>query len=278
MSTKIVYLAHTQQRILDDAVFSILNLVHQGVEKLDCEILVGTDKPECFDGLPVTIWPVSEEQIEGWKGEIDFIHRTKPCFLALVAEANPEHNILYFDADTAVKSSLPKMLTQIGGGQAIMHASEGTLAEAEMPVYKKLRVGIKSGELNLDGLPQTEMFNAGVIGIPAKHTGIFREVVASVDVFYPKLKVHIVEQVLFSYLIGKKASVIDSSNQVVHWWGKGLNTGPVISEFLRSSGELNLEAKSAAAVRLVQTIEQTPFNRNPTFLERLKRSVKKRIK
>lgn len=277
MSTKIVYLAHTQKRILDDAVFSILNLVHHGLAEAGAEVIVGTDKPELFENLPVTVWPISAEDIRTWKGEIDFIHRTKPMFLHLVAQQHHGSNILYFDADTAVKVSLSELIAEIERGNALMHASEGVLIDAMMPVYDQVRKAISSGSVSLLDLENSEMFNAGVIGIDSSKTDLLVELVSQLDSIYPRLRIHIIEQMLFAYLLGKNASVLDTSNEVVHWWGKGLNTGPIISEFLDQTAGLSLKERAAKAAQLLPQIESAPMNPKLSFAQKLKRSFKKRL-
>ena len=277
MKTKIVYLAHTQQRILDDAVFSILNLVYQGLENLDCEVIVGTDKPEFFASLPVTTWPITSTNITEWKGEINFIHRTKPVFLDLVVKRYPGCHLIYFDADTALKSELSVLLGKIDAGKAVMHASEGLINETDMAVYTQVRSKIADGTLDLDGLSESEMFNAGVIGIPASQTFILEKVIANLDKTYPKLRIHIIEQMLFSYYIGLRMQIIDSSSFAIHWWGKGLNTGPIISEFLNQTHELALPERALQANALIPKIESTPMNPKLSFFDKLKRSIKKRF-
>ncbi len=277
MSTKIVYLAHTQQRILDDVLFSMLNLINGGLTNLDCEVIVGTDQPNNFNELPVTVWPVSSSEIEQWKGAVNFIHRTKAVFLGLVADKYPEDHILYFDADTAIKVPLQVLLEKLDSGTVLMHASESTIRDAEMPVYRPIKRAIVSGNLDLPGLINSEMFNAGVIGVPRSLTSVFEDVVTGVDQVYPQLKVHIIEQMLFSYYLGKKSEVCATANDIIHWWGKGLNTGPLISEFLKDHRTTSLNKKAQLAAQLVTQIESTPMNPKLSFGKKLKRSLRKRF-
>lgn len=277
MSTKIVYLAHSRTRILNDAVFSILNLVHQGLADAEIEVIVGTDRPHNFQGLPVTIWAVSASDIAEWKGNIDFIHRTKAVFLAKVAEKFPRSNILYFDADTALKVNVDQLIYFLSAGKAVMHESEKTIVKAEMPVYRQVRDHIDPNSLNLPGLLHTEMFNAGVIGVPRNETSVFEEVINGVDRIYPSLRIHIVEQMLFSYFISQRVQIEDCSNMVLHWWGKGLNTGPLIEKFLESTAKMPIHERADAASRLVAELEQVPMNPSLGFIEKLKRSFRKRF-
>ncbi len=277
MNTKIIYLAHTQQRILDDAVFSILNLIHQVLASGDCSVLVGTDSPEVFENLPVEVWPITRADVIDWKADIGFIHRTKPVFMQLVASRFPNHNLLYFDADTALKRPLSELLQQLNTGKCLMHATEGKVGSATKPVYKQVRSAISSGILKQQGLEDAEMFNAGVVGIPKDAVGLIEKVITDLDEAYPKLKIHIVEQMLFSYYLSSSVGVADVSAQVYHWWGKGLNTGPIISGFLEKTSELPLGERAKKAAELLQTIEATPMNPKLSFTQKLKRSVKKRF-
>jgi hypothetical protein len=277
LKTVIVYLAHTQERILNDAVFSILNLVHSGLLDTDAEVIVGTDKPDFFHHLPVKVWPLSVDQIEEWKGDIGFIHRTKPVFLTMVTAEHPNCNILYFDADTAISCKLTELLSWLDAGKALLHASEGTVETSKMPVYKPIRKLIDSGKLDLPDLASCVMYNAGVIGIPRTNVSDLDDVISAVDKYYPLIKNHIVEQMMFSYYTSARHQIVDTSDVIEHWWGKGTNTGPIISQCLKETKTLSLDVRAKRAAELMTMIKAAPLNPRLSFTERLKRSIRKRI-
>src|SRR5690554_3980646 len=106
MQNHILYFTHGQKEFLNEAVFALLSYYAHHKEE-ENKIVVYTDNVDYFkQKLPLSIAyiPLSQETIQKWKGDINFVHRVKIELLKDFA-TKFSGNVLYLDSDTYFKTN-----------------------------------------------------------------------------------------------------------------------------------------------------------------------------
>ncbi|MFN9287625.1 MAG: hypothetical protein ACK6EB_06085, partial [Planctomyces sp.] len=90
------------------------------------DVLVYTDTPATFNGLPATTVHITTSQWTDWGGPQNFNHRRKILALdhALAATGQP---VLLLDGDTWLRRPLSLLRDRISPGCGVMHIREGQI-------------------------------------------------------------------------------------------------------------------------------------------------------
>ena len=207
-----------------EAVYSILTLynVYGGSLPADMRIVVYTDKEELFRKIlpdaPIIYHPVTTVKIKEWRGEIDFVHRVKIKVLQDYFE-HYHSPVLYVDTDTCFEQNLDEVFDSISAGTYFMHLFEYKLNSndrfvrriADKVVDKCFT--LSDGELRVPAA--TEMWNAGALGLP---TGEYLQTVLELtDAMYRVYPKHVMEQLAFSFVLGR-VGMKDLNETIYHYW------------------------------------------------------------
>ncbi len=223
--TLMVYQAYGAEAILQECLWSLLSLARRMPAAEWPLVVIYTDRPDWFKAWPIPV-PIDFQQvdaatIQAWRGPHQFVHRFKIEMLLDVQRRYP-NPVLYLDTDTEFTQSPAHLLQRIAAGDRFMHVSEGSLARAQQPVLNKLLSFFrKQGafpELSLQVSPQTEMWNAGVLGVPAPGTELPDRALQLTDALYPKYPKHIVEQFAFSVAYQEHSTVHSAAPWIFHYW------------------------------------------------------------
>ncbi len=233
----LVYQSYGKEWILNETTFSILSFLYFAEKISDWHIVVYTDCPDHFQGLPVTCEQLNSEQLNEWSGKHNFIHRIKVKILQDFFRKY-EGNLLYLDSDTVFMQNPGQIIDMISPEQSIMHICEGKISERSNPVFKKmdrfLRKNVFTNTIGkaLKISPDAHMWNAGVIGLCPEHQHLLADVLHLTDAFYARYKKHYMEQFAFSYILSHNTEILPSYQCVFHYWyDKDRMEGP-IREFL----------------------------------------------
>lgn len=245
----VVYQAYGLQEILRQTLFSVLSLLYQlkdahSNDQDKIKILIYTDNKtfftDFFGNLPQLVYEViTTEKIKIWRGDIDFVHRVK---IEVLRDARSKYkgDLFYLDGDTYFTEpplSLFSFLSQpMSGVHSLMHELEGRVSDDYNPVAKKVRKFLQSSdypekEIGFRISPETDMWNAGVLGISEKNLHFLDEVLFLTDEMHKKYKKHVIEQFAFSYVLQKKGQV-HAAPLVAHYWRNKEAFNTFIESFL----------------------------------------------
>jgi len=222
----IVFQCYGSESIFHECTYALLSLSQlyaQGMPA-DTEIWIYTDKPEWFKDLkgctlPLNFRTVDQQQIQAWRGKIDFVHRVKVEVLKDMC-SKKEGSILYLDTDIVFTHHIDKMLADIAAGKLYMHVMEGVVSDGSNPIFKKLAAYLHKSHTKVKNKPLHDMamWNAGVLGFHTRHKHLLDEVLAFTDKVHPEFPKHIVEQFAFSVFFQQTGDVKAAAPYIVHYW------------------------------------------------------------
>jgi len=222
----IVFQCYGSESIFHECTYALLSLSRlyaQGMPA-DTEIWIYTDKPEWFKDLrgctlPLNFRTVDQQQIQAWRGKIDFVHRVKVEVLKDIC-SKKDGNILYLDTDIVFTHHIDKMLADIAAGKLYMHVMEGVVSDGSNPIFKKLAAYLHKSHAKVKDKPLYDiaMWNAGVLGFHTRHKHLLDEVLAFTDKVHPEFPKHIVEQFAFSVFFQQTGDVKAAAPYILHYW------------------------------------------------------------
>ena len=184
-------------------------------------IFVLTTNPDYYRRAQVEILPISQEQIEAWKGSHHFFFRVKIMALDYLCQRYPQEHLLYLDSDTFLYGSLDALRQRLEQGQGLMHIHEGhpsAMRGASLRMWK-LVGGRCYGGVTLD--EHHDMWNAGVVGIPAMKT---RQVIDTSLALCDGMlddgaNAFILEQYASSVSMAEHTRLCAAADHIGHFWG-----------------------------------------------------------
>jgi len=182
------------------------------------DVLVYTDTPATFNGLPATIVHITTSQWTNWGGPQNFNHRRKILALdhALSATGQP---VLLLDGDTWLRRPLALLQERISPGCGVMHIREGQISAVQSPLYGQLRQLLTSENGQQSGIPVAAwMWNAGVIGLHPQQQPLLQEVLQLTDLLCRHSSLHILEQLAFSWVLSQRIDLREAADVVFHYW------------------------------------------------------------
>ncbi len=193
----------------------------------ETSIHVVTDCPQNFirfQGTSLTVHAVSRATIKEWlwTGSRSFIFRAKQKAIELLVEKEPHVPVLYLDSDTFFFAPMDSLAASLQAGVAVMHEREGMLARLKSKTEKHVwrRVGNKVVE-GVSIAPDLYMWNAGVLGIPAKEAGQAVRLATRLSDTLSSLvkRNHFMEQMAFSIVLHNAYTLAPAKGCVAHYWG-----------------------------------------------------------
>lgn len=244
----VVYQAYGRWDIIQQALFSIASLCRHFPNGLPFEVQVYSDQTaelrSFFADTPnIRLVPITQDQIQRWRGAIDFVHRVKLEILKQAVQGSP-NALVYLDGDTVFKTSPVELFKQINDRTSLMHVRESTLGEPGDPLTKKIGKFVKKKSFEVNGQPvqipmATAMWNAGVIGISKKNTALFDSMIAMTDSLYSQYQKHVMEQLAVSYYLQTAGAVLPSDQVILHYWPQKEEYDRAIKEFLEKNSTLS---------------------------------------
>lgn len=226
MNHCIVYQAYGHKDVLNELVYSIYTLIRQYEgQQPPCKIIIYTDSIEYLKKfLPdyIDYKEINRPLIDKWSGPKKFVHRVKVEMLKDVLQHNHCTSLLYADTDTTFLSKPDRLFAQIDAGNFVMHRKEGMIDSGSNIIFKKLKRILNDQNLqNKTTLPpKTDMYNAGVLGIPFSMKHVVDEVLKQTDILYDHASNHCMEQLSFSHKLNQhsKENIIEAESDIFHYW------------------------------------------------------------
>ena len=256
------------------AVYSILTFMKsETVEK----IIVVTDNPGMygFIGERVTVSAVDSKTMDSWKGSRNFFWRIKIKAIEHAVNLVEGGHVLYVDSDTVLYSELAEIRNGLSAGNTYMHVCESTLHNAASRTMRKMWKTLGDNEYcGFKVGPRTEMWNAGVIGIPAhKASETLRKVLALCDrLCETDAPNRLLEQLAFSIVLSSDGCLMASNHCIGHYWGNKAEWNKYISQFLVYSKLKNHTILDDVDMVVSQGIPDIPLHiKKNKFSEMLRR-------
>lgn len=245
----LVYQAYGSGEILRQTGFSALSLLKNITDSDDLEIWIYTDNRPFFEKIfgsnkKIQLIDINAEQIQKWRGSIQFVHRVK---IEILRDAGSRFKggLFYSDGDTIFKESPMPLMNKVNDRTSLMHIAEGALDQNTDPLSKKILKFTKKHHFQvrneLVGIgPSTVMWNAGFIGISEKNKSLLPLILELTDQTYGLYQKHVMEQLAVSFYLQTRSTVLPVVDIVAHYWEQKNEYQKAIDQFLAENP--NLEA------------------------------------
>ncbi len=249
MNNYLIYLSFGNDHYHRETLFSLLSFYKFHSEKDPIIILIYTDTPLFFkEILPATVQYriINTQQINEWKGPLNYIYRLKTKVLQEVS-ANYKGNFLFVDTDTVFLKNSTSLFKDIEAGELLLDANEGKLIDNSGGIAKKTKrflkkqttFSIPSDENTITLTDQFVVWNSGTIGFTNANQKTLLSVEELMDLLYIKSKIFIVEQIALSYYFQKIKEPKETKNFIYHYWDfKEFRT--VLTDFFDHNATKNL--------------------------------------
>lgn len=248
----LVYQAYGREDILRQTIFSMISLLHVLKNDSPIQIWVYTDNRKLFEAYfktviggrapRVRIEEIHAEQIQKWRGAIDFVHRVKIEILKDAAHKFTG-SLYYVDGDTYFRKDPTELFSQVGDSASLMHIAENALDKGRDPLSKKIAKFVKKNVFQLNGQsvqisPSAVMYNAGAIGISQNNKKLLEQVIQLTDQMYALYPKHIMEQLAVSFVLNLHSKIIEADKIIGHYWNQKPEYQSAIDLFLQKNPNL----------------------------------------
>ncbi len=228
MSNYLIYLSFGNDDYHREALYSSASFYkfHSDTDKIN--VIVYTDTPDFFkDMLPSDVHYriIDAQQVEDWKGSLNYIYRLKTKVLQEVA-ATYTGNFLFVDTDTVFLKNVTSLFEHIQKGQLLLDTCEGKLIDNPGGIARKTRnflkqqstFSIPSDSESITIMEQFVAWNSGTIGFNNAISKILNQVEELIDELYSKSKLFVVEQIALSYYFQKIGAPKATDSYIHHYW------------------------------------------------------------
>ena len=219
----LLYISYGQGLHEYEVIFSILTCLRcMGTCGDKTKIVVYTDRPHAFVGLPITVTHVPETTWTEWSGPDGYNHRRKIEALKHALSFYVSPTVLV-DGDTWWRQDICHLFARISPGHSVMHIREGSLSELKSPSVQMLFQDITflrdlQGNTFLNHQAVLEIWNAGVIGLHPSEAGHLDRVLSLIDFLAKHSKTHIIEQFSVGYCLKEHTKLVGASDVIFHYW------------------------------------------------------------
>jgi hypothetical protein len=221
---RVLYLA-TGENYISQAVLSLISLVNvYRHSKPNFRVVVLTDNGGPFEWLKqhldIEVRAVDRDWIEETRGPKKFALRTK---LIAIRDTLYEDlaNVLFVDTDTIHLRKIDVLFDKLEQGLCFLHKKEWPLSKGRLKhpelCPRDLEFTLASGtRIHIDG--NTEMWNSGVVGIPATNGALLRDALELCDRYYEVFPGWHVEQFSLSIILQATGKLRSCRRDIFHYW------------------------------------------------------------
>lgn len=254
------------------AAFSIYSfLVHK---KIIDSINIITDAPHYYQHLKeyVQVVPVTEDQLNEWKGPHQFFWRIKIKAIEKICNQYLNKPVVYLDTDTFLYEDA-NALTKDLLTTAFMHEEENILSKGRSKTENKMwqQVGLKTfGGIKVK--ESASMWNAGVVAIPNTKNGedVSTALAICDDMCAAGVTPRLIEQFALSIALEHYYILKPASPFIAHYWSNKSDWDKEINEFFAACYFQQLVPQ-----QIIEVVRDYNFSKYP--VKKLNRNTAKRL-
>ncbi len=257
----IVYVAHSKERDLRRARFSILNLQYFAAEiEMKHRIIVYTDLPAYFTDLDVVIEEMDHITISMWQGTHHSAERVR-IMAARDAFATYHGDVILVKNEVFYLDSPGALLLELSEDCSLMYEEVAPLASivAYLPetiTYTTTEPYQKSIEKALSApLPNTPIYNTAVIGINESDRATIKKVLYYFDALLAYMPEHQAAAVAYSHVLGTNTFLQEANDWVDVYDGDCKLVDPMLHSYFRENNDLPLEVQPTEAWRFAHQLD-----------------------
>jgi hypothetical protein len=216
---QLLFLSYGHGLHQQEVICAVHSILHCGGADTPYQIVIYTDAPEVFAGLPVRVHLVTTQTWREWGGPQNFNHRRKILALQHLLRES-QMPVVLLDGDTWFRGSVRNVAERIGPGRGVMHIQEGRVSVVQTPLYRNLHA-LLTQESTIQDLkisPDAWMWNAGVIGLHPDQLPLIDKVLEITDRLCAVSSLHILEQFAFSWVLQQHIELTEAADMVFHYW------------------------------------------------------------
>jgi hypothetical protein len=257
----IVYVAHSRNRDLKRARFSIINLQHFAKE-IDHKhrIIIYTDSPSYFTDLDIMVEEMDNITISLWQGDRNSDERVR-IMAAKDAFATYHGNIVLMQNEIFYLDNPSPLFLELANGSSLMYEDVGPFANMgfklpETITFKAIEPYNKDTQKSLPAPhADTTLHNMGLIGIHESDRSLLKKVLCYHDALLAYLPDALAANLAFSFVLGSN-TLIQEANDWVDQYDKSKKAfDTMIQAFFRENELLPLEVQPTEAWRLAHQFD-----------------------
>lgn len=216
LSNHLLYLLYGEKEAYrHEAKFSVLSALRHRKDPESFSITVMTDRPQAFDGWPVTVIALDAETLGSWVGSGGYNHRQKAC--AIKAGVQLAEKTIFIDTDTVFLKDPAELFHRVSDDQFLMDEFEWTWGEgSKRPEYHAFAREL--ADKNESPAPALKLYNSGICGMTRANSGLMDDAIGLIDEWvHHGRRLFTIEQIAVSFLLdGKK--VVEASDCIHHYF------------------------------------------------------------
>ncbi|CAN5276580.1 hypothetical protein BH09BAC1_BH09BAC1_12110 [soil metagenome] len=257
----IVYVAHTKEKDLKRARFSILNLQYFAPEiELKHRIIVYTDAPSYFSDLDVLIEEMDNITISMWQGCRNSNERVR-ILAARDAFATYHGTIILVGNEVFYLDNPSSIFLEISAGSSMMYEEVAPFADMgrklpETINYLAIEPYQKALQKSLPAPPpHIAIYNSAIIGIHESDKGMIKKVLCYFDALMSHLPESISTAVAFSYVLGT-STILQEANDWIDVYDKAYRPiNGLLNTFFKENDGLPVKTQQVEAWRLAHQFD-----------------------
>lgn len=192
---------------------------------------------------------IDNQQIKEWEGPHHYRFRIKTMAMKQQVENHPNEHLLFVDTDTFLYGKLNDIRDIMNQNNTIMHKDEGHPSKMKSA---SLRMWHTVSSKTLAGVTlgmQHNMWNSGIIGIPAQLTQeIINHTISLLDAMLDiGVKSFNVEQYALSVAMIEHSTIKEATSYVAHYWGNKQEWKAITYELIAKAHMKQLSLKEELA-------------------------------
>ncbi len=229
MNKTIIFVSFGKKSIHFQNLFSILSACYY-IDKHDLKIniLLFTDNSDFFSSWLnrfhfVDYFFLSTSVLKEWKGQYDYVFRIKIKSI-MHALTSVGGKVLYLDGDTFFMQRPDKLFELIKENSTLMYLKEGIISDAEKTNWQCIRDHMKKNVFSFNNAKfvfplETEMWNAGVIGIGFQNIALVNSVLDLTDEYCSQVSMNKYhqDQMMFSFVFQNNTKLNPADDYIFHY-------------------------------------------------------------
>lgn len=257
----IVYVAHTRERDLKRARFSIINLQYFAKE-IDHKhrIIIYTDAPGFFSDLDVLVEEMDNITISLWQGTRNSDERVR-IMAARDAFATYHGNMVLMQNEVFYLDSPSPLFLELSNSSSLMYEEVGPFSGMgyNLPdtiTYQTIEPYKKAAQKSLPAPDaDTSLYDMGLIGLHESDRALMKKVLCYHDALLTHLPDKLAASLAFSFVLGRNTLIQEANDWIDQYDRTKKTVDNQIQAFFRENETLPVEVQPTEAWRLAHQFD-----------------------